>query len=300
MLVSWRETMLRRFPAGTPSAVAIARSYVRGLVVNLLAGRRAERIEPSQEDAGWFAPDSVARRVHRDLPSMLVGGISALMLQSLHPLAMAGVYDHSNFRKDPLRRLRRTAAFIAGTTYGSAATAEALVDKVRRVHETVVGTAPDGRPYSATDPELLTWVHTAEVMSFVRAYVRYSGKPLSRQDQDRYFAEMATIAERLGAVDVPRTVRAVDDYFEMMKPRLEWGDQARQAIGFLLAVPAPERVLEPFAWFFFQAAIDLLPDWAKRKMGLRRLPLLDSTFVRPGLRASARLIRWATSERSSS
>src|SRR6185436_498261 len=134
-------------------------------------------------------------RVHANFPAMLAGGISALMLQALHPLAMAGVYDHSAFRDDPFGRLRRTATFVAGTTYGPTKVAEELVATVRRVHENVVGTAPDGRAYAASDPDLLTWVHVAEVASFLRSYRRYAGT-LSTAEQDRYFAETAIVAER--------------------------------------------------------------------------------------------------------
>src|SRR5699024_3489514 len=105
--------------------------------------------------------------------AMLVGGVGALLMQTLHPLALAGVWDHSNFRRDMLGRLRRTASFITGTTYGGRETADQLIDRVRRIHVPVVGTAPDGRPYSADDPGLLTWIHVAEMSSFLRAYQRY-------------------------------------------------------------------------------------------------------------------------------
>src|SRR5215831_18847783 len=155
-----------------------ARRRIERPFLELLGGPGAPQLDLSRGDAGLFGPDSVTWRVHADLSSMLVGGVSALLLQALHPLALQGVLDHSRFREDPLGRLRRTAAFIAGTTYGSTATAHALIDRVRRVHETVVGTTPGGRPYAADDPHLLTWVHVAEVTSFLRAHRRYSGQAL--------------------------------------------------------------------------------------------------------------------------
>jgi hypothetical protein len=110
---------------------------------------------------------------------MLIGGISALMLQALHPLALAGVWDHSNFRQDMLGRLRRTSQFISGTTFGSRKDAEWLIEKVRTIHLQVVGHAPDGRPYAASDPDLLTWVHVAEVSNFLAAHLRYRNPHLS-------------------------------------------------------------------------------------------------------------------------
>ena len=124
-------------------------------------------------DAGLFGPDSVCWKVHGDFTSMLIGGISALLLQALHPLALAGVWDHSNFREDLLGRLRRTGQFISATTFGSHADAQRLIDRVRTIHLNVTGHAPDGRPYAASDPDLLTWVHVAEVSSFLKAHLRY-------------------------------------------------------------------------------------------------------------------------------
>ena len=118
-------------------------------------------------DEAFFAPGSITRQVNGDLPSMLIGGIAALLLQTLHPLTMAGVDRYSNYRQDPLGRLERTASFLGTTTFGSRTEAEAAVARVRRVHAAVTGTAPDGRPYAADDPDLLTWVHAAEIHCFL-------------------------------------------------------------------------------------------------------------------------------------
>jgi uncharacterized protein (DUF2236 family) len=169
-------------------------------------------LESPKGDPGLFGPQSVSWQVHGDFPSMLVGGISALMLQVLHPLALAGVWDHSNFRQDLLGRLRRTSQFISGTTFGSTRDAEWLIDKVRTIHLKVTGTAPDGRPYAASDPDLLTWVHVAEVSSFLAAHLRYRNPALPRAAQDQYYDEIALVAERLGARDVPRSCAQVDEY----------------------------------------------------------------------------------------
>lgn len=165
---------------------------------------RDERAVERRTD-GLFGPKSVAWRVHGDVTTMMVGGIAALLLQMLHPAVLAGVWDHSNFRRDMHGRLRRTARFIAVTTYSGRSEALAAIERVRSVHEHVQGHLPDGTAYSAADPELLTWVHLTETISFLDAWIRYGEPTMSRSDQDRYFAEVAVVAEALGAGAVPRT-----------------------------------------------------------------------------------------------
>ncbi len=144
-------------------------------------------------DAGWFGPESVAWRMHADLAT-IIGGLRALLYQTLHPLAMAGVADHSDYRHDPWGRLHRTSRFIAATTYGTSSEAAAAVARVQQVHERVHGIAPDGRPYRPHDPPLLAWVHATEVDSFLAAYHRYGAAPLGAADADRYVGEMAVVA----------------------------------------------------------------------------------------------------------
>ena len=152
----------------------------------------------------WFAEDRPIRRVHGDA-SMFVGGLRALLLQSLHPLAMAGVAEHSDYRGDPWGRLQRTSTFLAVTTFGPADDAQRAVDKVRGIHRRVHGIAADGRPYEASDPHLLEWVHVAEVDSFLRAHQLYGARPLDQQERDDYVADTARVAAALGVVDPPRT-----------------------------------------------------------------------------------------------
>ena len=181
------------------------RDAIGDRIRRLIGSGAADALTLAEGDAGWFGPDSVCWKVHGDFTSMMIGGVAALLMQMLHPAALAGVWDHSNFRQDMAGRLRRTARFIAGTTYGSTQDAQALVDKVRRIHAQVKGETAAGRPYAADDPELLTWVHVAEVSSFLAAYLRYRDPSLPAADQDRYFAETATVAERLGASGVPKS-----------------------------------------------------------------------------------------------
>jgi len=243
-------------------------------------------------DPGLFGPDAICWQVHGDFSSMLIGGISALLMQALHPLALAGVWDHSNFREDMIGRLRRTAQFISGTTFGSRQDAEWLIDKVRTIHLQIVGHAPDGRPYAASDPQLLTWVHVAEVSSFLAAHLRYRNPHLSPADQDRYYGEVALIAERLGASDVPRSRRAVADYLIRMRPHLLCDERSREVLRLLLAAPAPSRLAKPFGSLMMQAGIDLLPDWASDMLGVNQ-GLLQRQLIRASVNRSAPMLRWA-------
>lgn len=243
-------------------------------------------------DRGFFGPDSVTWQVHSDLPSMLIGGVGALLIQTLHPLAMAGVTDHSNFREDPKRRLAMTARFIAVTTYGGTPLAERAIRGVRKVHERVIGTAPDGRPYSANDPKLLTWVHTAEAASFLRGYQRYSGEPLSDRDCDRYLAEMSVIAARLGADQVPQSVAEVRAYYRAMQPELDAGQQARETVDFLMHDPTAEPADQLARSVLIRASIGILPGWAKRKLDLAHSTLAHRAVVTPAAKLISSLIRW--------
>ncbi|UVN45048.1 oxygenase MpaB family protein [Pseudomonas mosselii] len=249
-------------------------------------------LESPKGDPGLFGPQSISWRVHGDFPSMLVGGISALMLQLLHPLALAGVWDHSNFRQDLLGRLRRTSQFISGTTFGSTRDAEWLIDKVRTIHLNVTGTAPDGRPYAASDPDLLTWVHVAEVSSFLAAHLRYRNPRLPRAEQDAYYDEIALIAERLGARDVPRSCAEVDEYLQRMRPQLQCDARSLEVVDILLKAPAPSRMAEPVGKLMLKAGIDLLPEWACAMLGLH-LGAVERRMIRLGLDNTAPVLRWA-------
>ncbi|MCO7521499.1 MULTISPECIES: oxygenase MpaB family protein [unclassified Pseudomonas] len=249
-------------------------------------------LESPKGDPGLFGPDSLSWQVHGDFPSMLVGGISALLLQLLHPLALAGVWDHSNFRGDLLGRLRRTSQFISGTTFGSTRDAEWLIDKVRTLHLKVAGTAPDGRPYAASDPELLTWVHVAEVSSFLAAHLRYRNPHLPRASQDAYYAEIALVAERLGARNIPRCCAEIEAYLQRMRPQLRCDARSLEVVDILLKAPAPSRLAQPVGKLMLAAGIDLLPDWASAMLDLHQGPL-QRRMVRLGLMNTAPMLRWA-------
>jgi uncharacterized protein (DUF2236 family) len=244
-------------------------------------------------DPGLFGPDAVCWKVHADFASMMAGGISALLLQALHPLALAGVWDHSTFREDILGRLRRTATFIAGTTYGSRADALALIERVKKIHRSVTGFAPDGRPYRADDPALLTWVHVAEVSSFLGAYLRFVNPALSVAAQDQYYAETARIAQLLGATEVPCSCAEIDAYLIAMQPELQASERTREVVRVLMNAPAPRPAMRPAGALMRQAGIDLLPPWAQQMLGFDRLAGVRRLVVLPGMRTVAPVLRWA-------
>jgi uncharacterized protein (DUF2236 family) len=241
-------------------------------------------------DVGLFGPEAVCWKVHGDFTTMMIGGVSALLLQMLHPGALAGVWDHSNFRDDMTGRLKGTAQFIAGTTYGDTERALALIARVRAIHDRVHGVLPDGTPYSANDPELLTWVHVAEVRSFLAAYLRHRDPTLPAADQDRYFAETATVAERLGAASPPVSRAGVEAYLAAARPQLVYDARTREVAAALLNqsfTPA----MTPFAGLVYASAKALLPDWAAAMHGFRPQPAARAGLD-IGVRGVAAVMRW--------
>jgi uncharacterized protein (DUF2236 family) len=239
----------------------------------------------------WFAEDRPIRQVHADA-SMFVGGLSALLLQSLHPLAMAAVEAHSGYRGDPWGRLQRTSTFLAMTTYGAADDAETAVRRVRTIHARVHGLAPDGRPYQASDPHLLSWVHVAEVDTFLRAYLRYGAGSLDRRGQDGYVADTAQVARRLGVLDPPTTVAELREQLEAFRPELASTAQSRAATRFLLLNPPVQLSLRPAYAVLAAAAVELLPRWARLPLRVPYLPVLEPTVVRAAGQALTTGIRF--------
>jgi uncharacterized protein (DUF2236 family) len=240
----------------------------------------------------WFDEDRPIRRVHADA-SMFVGGLRALLLQSLHPLAMAGVAGHSDYRGDPWGRLQRTSTFLAVTTFGTADDAQRAVDKVRGIHRRVNGTAPDGRQYSASDPHLLEWVHIAEVDSFLLAHRLYGAAPLDRDGRDGYVADTARVAQALGVVDPPRTERDLKDRIAAYRPELGGTAAARDAARFLLVTPPLPLLARPAYAVLASSSVAMLPSWARRPLWLPYLPPVEATAVRVAGRTLVGGIRWA-------
>jgi uncharacterized protein (DUF2236 family) len=278
------------------AGLAAVRSRIGGAVFAKVAGPegsdRRDRIHATPGPR-WFDEDRPIRRVHGDA-SMFVGGVRALLLQSLHPLAMAGVAGHSGFRGDPWGRLQRTSYFLASTTFGPADEAAAVIARIKHAHTFVRGTTPDGRSYSAQDPHLLRWVHIAEIDSFLRAHQLYGRRPLDQEGRDGYVADTARVARELDVPDPPETEAELDAQLASYRPELEGTPDARAAARFLLLnPPLPLAARIPYG-VLAAASVALMPRWTRGPLRLPYLPLAERTVVRAGGQAITAGIRWVT------
>ena len=246
-------------------------------------------------DPGLFGPGSMVWEVHGDFPSMLCGGIAALLLQMQHPLALAGVRDHSDFRSDMLGRLRRTSQFIAVTSFGNRRDAHFLIEKVKNIHRHVHGRDHLGREYRADDPELLTWVHVAETRSFLAAHLRYKNPRLSRDEQNRYYREAALTAKALGASAIPVTVNEVEEYLQMMRPQLCIDERTCDVSRLLYSAPAPTPAARPFMNVMLRAGGDLLPGWTSVP-GMPPRSRFRQQITRHSMQGIAALLRWSVTD----
>lgn len=216
----------------------------------------------------WFTPHDPIWRVHADA-SMFAGGISALLLQSLHPSAMAGVAGHSGYRGDPWGRLQRTSHYLATTTFGTIEHAEQAVAVVRAVHERVRGRTTDGVAYAASDPHLLRWVHIAEIASFLQAHQSFGANPLSAAECDLYVAQAAGSAALLGARDLPTSRLGLAAAIEGYRSELRATPAAADAAAFLLREPPLPWAARPGYALLARGAVHLLPAWARAELRLR-------------------------------
>ena len=253
-------------------------------LVERSAAAYASGVPEGAGDDGFFGPASVAWRVSADLASP-VAGLRSLLMQALHPLAMAGVDQHSGWRRDPAGRLAATMAYLATVTFGERAAAEQAAARVRRIHEHVRGTdAVTGRRYAAGDPALLLWVHAAMVDS-VLAAGSLAGTALSAADSDRYVAEMVTAAELAGVPRhlVPSNVPELGLYIASVRPALRCTPAAAESVAFLLDPPGLDEEVAEIWRDVRDAAIAVLPRWARRMYGYGAPPPLS-----PGRRAQIR------------
>lgn len=273
------------------SARRLIADNVRSRVVGANPDQRAQELFEAPGER-WFADDRPIKIVHSDA-SMFIGGLRALLFQSLHPLAMAGVAQHSDYRADPWGRLQRTADFLAATTFGPAPQAQQAIDMVKRVHERVVGTAADGRSYAANDPHLLKWVHLAELDSFLAAHVAYGDVRLSNDQRDGYVEDMAVIAEALGVINAPRSVQELRDQLRSYRSELQTTPEAKEVARFLLLTPPMPVVIRPAYGLLGAAAVGLLPLWARRELRLPWLPVSERVVVRPAATVMVGALRWA-------
>jgi len=229
-------------------------------------------------DRGLFGPESIAWKVHADFISMMIGGISSLIMQALHPQALAGVWDHSSFREDLKGRLGRTAFFIAATTYGSQDMALNIIEKVNRIHTKINGVDEFGKPYQASDPHLLAWVHLTETRSFMSAFESHRTELLSLNAKDKYFAEMKGLGERMGAMDLPASYAQTNQAIESYIPELHYGERAKSIIQLLEYFPS-NLAAKPFVKLISRAGFLNLPDWVHPILGRPKPSALERIAV---------------------
>lgn len=272
---------------------APATARIRAWVLDVFPrGRSGIDYDAPAGDPGLFGPDSVTWRIHADFPGMLSGGLCALMLQTLHPRALAGVWDHSNFREDLVGRLRRTTDFVAGTTYAGRAEATRLIARVQAIHARVQGTAADGTPYRADDPALLTWVHVTESYGFLQGYRRYC-RAVPTALADAYYAEGACVAEALGATDVPVCEADVAAYFASVRDTLRYDERSREVLAVLSRMRLPVPMAGLSRDLFLGAGAALLPDWANHLLQRTTLQRIQTRAAAGSLAKLAPLFRAA-------
>ncbi len=263
----------------TPDLYATATGLIERSAAAFVSG-----VPEDAADDGLFGPASVAWRVSADLASP-VAGLRSLLMQALHPLAMAGVDQHSGWRRDPVGRLAATSAYLATVTFGERAVAEQAAARVRRIHEHVRGTDPvTGRRYAAGDPALLLWVHAALVQSSLAAG-RAFGTPLSAEDSGRYVEEMMVAAELVGVPRplVPASVAELERYVASVRPWLSCTPAARESMAYLLDPPGLDEEIAEFWQDVRDAAIAVLPEWARQMYGYS-----TPSPLTPGRRAEIR------------
>ncbi len=240
----------------------------------------------------WFEPGSAIHVLHQDA-SMFVGGLRSLLMQMLHPSAMAGVAGHSGYRSDPWGRLQRTSTFLAMTTYGPVDQAEALIAKIRGIHERVRGKTFDGRPDQASDPHLLRWVHLAVIASFLDANDRFGAQRATRAFRDEYVAQTGLVAAKLGVINPPQTHAELQRALQVYRPELGGTPLAWDAAKFLLLDPPLPLPARPGYGMLATAAVSSLPGWARRELRLPSVPLFDRAVAAPMGKVATATIRWA-------
>jgi len=283
-------------PTSLTDRVESVRLAIAGALRDRVIGDNAdEKREAIMTAPGprWFDDSRPIHTIHSDA-SMFIGGMRAILFQSLHPLAMAGVAQHSDYRNDPWGRLQRTADFMASTSFAPADVAQRSVDMVIAVHKRVHGFASDGRPYSASDPHLLRWVHIAEVDSFIRAHKAYGSQPLDAAGYDGYVEDMAFVARKLGVPAPPTSVQGVRDQISQFRSELHGTKESRDAARYLLIEPPLDLAARIPYSLIAASAVAILPAWARADLRLPYLPITERIVVKPIGQLISSTIRWAT------
>lgn len=274
-------------PSPTESLRLRIVEQVRGTFNDQSSGQKP--VPPSDE--ALFPKDTPIRMVHADLVGMMTGGVRALLLQMLHPEALQGVLDHSNFREDMHGRLRRTARFIAMTSFGHRNDAMKAIDRVNRIHAKVGGTLPDGAPYSATNPRTLAWVHVTEAQSFLAGYVRHVRPNMPGAEQDEYYRQFAVIARALGADPVPESRREAEALFRKLRHDLRSSAEARE-IAQLVLNQRPKNAPPALQAMISAEAVAMLPPFARSMLNLQS-PVFAALPARAATWGVGRTLRWA-------
>jgi uncharacterized protein (DUF2236 family) len=254
-------------------------------------------------DPGLYGPGSSIWYVHSDVAT-LVGGLSGLLLGALHQPTMHGTNQHSSYTDDPLARLGRTASFVNAMTWGSTPVVERTCDMVRKMHKLVVGTMPDGRPYSANSSEQLVWTAMTQSHSTMRAHLRYHPKPLTGGRIDEYYAQYAQFAIKLGAdIPVPSSRVEVEDYFDEMRPLLTFAEETAELVDYFRRPIGPDPVAKAASVIIMRAALDTMPGWAQRLYGIRSASKvsmvpkrIDAIATRNAARMVLGVLRWGIEE----
>ncbi|HEX6364231.1 MAG TPA: oxygenase MpaB family protein [Albitalea sp.] len=232
------------------------------------AGREREDFARPPGEPALVAPDSLSWRVFKNPAVLFVGGVAAVVLELAEPRVRTGVWEHSAFRRQPLERLRRTALATVVTVYGARSRAEALVARVTRLHERVAGTTPQGERYAATDRELLDWVQATAAFGFAEAHHAFV-RPLAREERDRLLAEGVPAARLYGATGAPRSQAALEALFAGMRDRLEPSPIVHEFLGIVRDMPVLPAPVRPVQRLLLRAAVEVVPAWARSRLGLR-------------------------------
>jgi uncharacterized protein (DUF2236 family) len=254
----------------------------------------AEHAKIWRDGERWFSEHDAIWRVHGDA-SMFIGGIRALLMQALHPVAMHAVVQQAGFRRDFWGRFQRTSRYVALTTYGTVPDAERAIAAVRAIHSRVRGTTPDGQPYTADDPHLLMWVHVAEVDSFLTAFQSFGAEKLTPARSDEYVRQAGSIAARLGVIDPPNTVNELNTILASYRPELSGSGPAREASNLLIHPPVTGLARGGY-YLLAASAVSILPAWVRTELRLPALPITERALIRPLGRSALHTLRWALSE----
>jgi uncharacterized protein (DUF2236 family) len=229
-------------------------------------GPKVDFTRPLREEA-LVSADSVSWRIFKNPIALLVGGMAAVILELAEPAVRTGVWEHSSFRKDPMARLRRTGLAAMVTVYGARSIAEPMIAAVARRHAAVEGETPAGERYSANDPRLLTWVHATAAFGFGEAYSRYV-EPLDRTELDALYREAGPAAWLYGALGSPTSVAEVEVLFDSMRGRLEPSPVVFQFLQIMRDTPGVPRPLVWMQPMLVRAAVEVIPEWIRRCLGL--------------------------------